>query len=247
MSEQEKEKKIDPEDTKKESSNQDTGQENKEETPKESPKASSAEDSEEATEKKKEKKPKLVVEDSDEEKEEKEKDKRTIIYIISTFVLLIIIILLVAIVIKQCSKEEPMLNPDYPPLETDENLKPIPEDDTTKIEHEEGGGAAAFDLSNKLTIDLSDKKASLRFANPGRSTKNMVLWLMIKDTLIAQSGQIPPGYSIDTLDLVQDAEKSLKEGVYEKDCKFIVYLYDPETNERAIVNADFPVTITVKK
>ena len=247
MSEQEKEKKIDPEDTKKESSNQDTGQENKEETPKESPKASSAEDSEEATEKKKEKKPKLVVEDSDEEKEEKEKDKRTIIYIISTFVLLIIIILLVAIVIKQCSKEEPMLNPDYPPLETDENLKPIPEDDTTKIEHEEGGGAAAFDLSNKLTIDLSDKKASLRFANPGRSTKNMVLWLMIKDTLIAQSGQIPPGYSIDTLDLVKDAEKSLKEGVYEKDCKFIVYLYEPETNERAIVNADFPVTITVKK
>ena len=243
MREQENEKKIDPEDTQKEFSNQDTGQETKEEPPK----TASAEGAEEATKKKKEKKPKLVVEDSDEEKDEKAKDKRTIIYIISTFVLLIVIILLVAIVIKQFSKEEPMLNPDYPPLETDENLKPLPEDDTTKIEHEEGGGAAAFDLSNKLTIDLSDKKASLRFANPGRSTKNMVLWLMIKDTLIAQSGQIPPGYSIDTLDLVKDAEKSLKEGVYEKDCKFIVYLYEPETNERAIVNADFPVTITVKK
>ncbi len=176
-------------------------------------------------------------------KPQEEKDDKRKRHIVITIILLIIIIILLLLLLRQCSSKPPVLNPDYPPQDADENARPIPGDEDGKLDHEEGGGAVILDFSNKMTIDLSDKQATLSFLNPGRSSSNMVVWVVIQDTVIAQSGLIIPGYQIESLDLIKNAEKSLAEGVYNG--KFVVYYYDTETNERALVNSELPITITV--
>lgn len=177
------------------------------------------------------------------EKKAKKEERKKKMYRRITVILLIVIVILILLLLQKCSSDVPVLNPDFPPQVVDPNIKPIPDDDKGKLDHDEGGGAVILDYSNLLTIDLSDKQATLDFANPGRSSSNMVVWLMIQDTVIAQSGLITPGYQIDQLDLLKNAEKSLVEGVYSG--KFVVYFYDPDTNERALVNSELPVTITV--
>ena len=250
MNELNDEKEPNTKKTQKEPLNQDTDspQSQSEETQAEdkiSEASSAAETSEPSKKKEKRKKEKIEIDDydDDEDDDEDKEDTTQKWHIITAIAFLIIIVLLVLLLVRQCSLDVPTLNPDYPPQETDKNLEPIPDDDTDKLEFEEGGGAVALNLSDKLSIDLSDKRATLKFANPGSSSSNMVLWILIQDTVVAQSGLILPGYQIDNLDLVKDIDKSLSEGIYEG--KFVVHFYDPETNERAVVNSEFPVTITV--
>ena len=63
----------------------------------------------------------------------------------------------------------PVLAPDYAPVEEESNAQAIEDDSGEKLEAEEGGGAVSLTYSNEVTIDLSDKAASLVFANPGKS------------------------------------------------------------------------------
>lgn len=178
-------------------------------------------------------------------KEKRYVDGRRKWHIMATVILFIIVIILLVLLLRQCSLGQPVLNPDYPPQQDDPNARPLPPgNDDDKLPNEEGGGAVNLQFKDKLTIDLSDKQASLTFANPGRSTQDMVLWILIQDQVIVQSGRLRPGYQVDTLDLLRGADKMLSEGVYEG--KFIIYYYDPETNERAMVNTEAPVTVTVK-
>ncbi len=180
-----------------------------------------------------------------EKRKKEKKDNRRGWLWIPTILLLIIIIILILLLLRQCSTEPPILNPDYPPASDDPNGEAIPgDDDQSKLEHEEGGGAVSLQFRDQLIIDLSDKKAYLYFANPGRSTQDMMLQIVIQEQVIVQSGRLRPGYQVQKLDLLKDAEKMLVEGTYNG--KFVVYYYDPVTNERAMVNTDAPVTITVK-
>ena len=93
-------------------------------------------------------------------------------------------------------------------------------------------------------VDLSDKQAMLLFANPGKSNQDMVIQIIIQDVVICQSGTLTPGHQVKTLDLQDGAEKLLTAGIYEG--KFNVLYYHPETGEKAIVNTEIPVTITVQ-
>jgi len=179
------------------------------------------------------------------EKRKEEKDDKHKWYIRITIILIIIIIILFLLLLRQCSSDVPVLNPDFPPQETEENMQPPPVDDDDKLDHEEGGGAVSLSLSDKLAIDLSDKQATLNFANPGRSTQNIVLWITIQGVTIAQSGLITPGNKVTKLDLIEDAATKLAEGIYNG--KFVLYYYDPENNERATVNTEIPVTVTVNQ
>ena len=138
-----------------------------------------------------------------------------------------------------------ILTPDYAPEETEPNAEVIPGDDDTKLEMEDGGGAIGIEYIAGVTIDLSEKKASLQFANPGKSTQDMVLQIVIQDVIVAQSGRLEPGYQLKELALLKDAEKMLSEGGY--DGKFVILSYDPESGEKAMVNTEAAITITVKK
>ncbi len=136
------------------------------------------------------------------------------------------------------------LTPDYAPVEKEENAENIENDDDTKMEADEGGGAVGIIYSDKVTIDLSEKKATLLFGNPGKSLQDMVLQIVIQDEILVQSGTIVPGKQVQTLELLPDKEKLLAEGTY--DAKFVVYYYDPETGERAMLNTEIIITVTVQ-
>lgn len=137
----------------------------------------------------------------------------------------------------------PTLSPDYAPVEKEENAETIPDDEGEKMENPEGGGSVSLSYSSDVYISLSGRNANLYFANPGKSNQDMVVQLVIQDTVVVQSGTLSPGNQVTTLDLLDGAEKQLSVGGYEG--KFVLLYYDPDSGEKAIVNTEIPVTITV--
>ena len=136
-----------------------------------------------------------------------------------------------------------ILNPDYAPQNKEENAETIPDDTGDKMENPEGGGAVSLTYSNEVTIDISDKAAALYFANPGKSNQDMVIQIVIQDTVILQSGTLSPGNQVTILNLLEGAEDMLQPGGYEG--KFIVLYYDLTSGEKSMVNTEIPVTIDV--
>ena len=135
------------------------------------------------------------------------------------------------------------LTPDYAPQKQEQNAETIPDDTGDKMENPQGGGAVSLTYSNEVTIDLSDKAAGLYFANPGKSNQDMVLQIVIQDTVILQSGTLSPGHQVKLLNLLEGADDMLQPGGYEG--KFIVLYYDPISGEKSMVNTEIPITINV--
>ena len=84
---------------------------------------------------------------------------------------------------------------------------------------------------------------TLRFENPSRSYNNIVLQMVLQDTLIFQSGLITPGKQLREIALADGIAERLQDGGYQ--AKFVVSFYDPDTNEKAIVNTELPITVDV--
>lgn len=137
----------------------------------------------------------------------------------------------------------PALAPDYAPQEEEQNAESIPGDDGEKLDAPEGGSSVSLTYSREVSIDLASGTAALLFANPGKSNQDIVLQLVIQDTVIIQSGTLKPGHQVTTLSLLDGAAKRLSTGVY--DGSFRVLYYDMESGEKAIVNTEIPVTVTV--
>ena len=135
------------------------------------------------------------------------------------------------------------LTPDYAPPNEEQYQKPIEGDSDDKMEADEGGGAVSLTYSASVTVDLSDGMAILMFANPGKSTQDMVVQVTIQDRVILQSGRLTPGHQVTALELLDGAEKMLSVGGYKG--KFVVLYYDPISGEKAIVNTEIPIDITV--
>ena len=165
------------------------------------------------------------------------------------FIILLCLILILCIVVTVWAvwfrgADHRVLNPDYAPPDEDENATVIPGDSNEKFETEVGGGAIRIWYSEDVRIDISEKTVALFYANPGKSTQNVVLQLVVQDELVAQSGHIKPGYQLTELQLLDGAEKMLREGIY-VDAVLRVLCYDPITAEKAMVNTDAKITVTV--
>ena len=164
---------------------------------------------------------------------------------------LLILILAICVVLCLCvtmwalffRKEKPaQLVPDHaPPAES--QAQTIPNDTGEKLDNPENGGSISLTYAKEVTIDLSEGTVDLLFGNPGKSNMDMVLQLLIQDTVVSQSGTLEPGNQILTLNLAEGMAEKLSDGVYEG--LFNILLYHPETGEKAIVNTEIPVTITV--
>lgn len=139
----------------------------------------------------------------------------------------------------------PALAPDYAPQEEEQLAQTIPNDDDEKMDQPEGGGSVSLSYSRDVTIDLSDELAGLYFANPGKSNQDIVLQIVVQDEVIVQSGTLKPGNQVTSLALLDGAAKMLAAGGYEG--KFVVLYYDPVSAEKAVVNTEIPVTITVSE
>lgn len=175
-------------------------------------------------------------------KERKPLDKKQVIIIILSVVLAVTIgITIWALFIRDTS---PALAPDYAPQKTEENALPIDGDtDGIKLQQPQGGGAVSLTYSKDVTIDLSEKSVSLMFANPSKSNQDMMVQIVIQDTVVAQSGLIIPGYQIKKIDLFKKAK--LSAGSY--DGKIAVYYYQQDSGEKAMINTEVPLKITVQE
>ena len=139
---------------------------------------------------------------------------------------------------------------DYAPDKLEPNAQIIQNDGNEKLEAPTGGGAISLQYEDKVTINLSDKKAYFNYSNysnPNKSTQNIVLEIVIKDQTVAKSALIKAGYKITELPLESGAEKLLSKGVYNEDAVFKISSYDPETGEKAMVDTKAEITVTVQE
>lgn len=138
---------------------------------------------------------------------------------------------------------EKPITPDYPPQSTEQNQKPLEGDEGEKMESPQGGGAINVTYTTNVTVDLSENKVTLLYANPQASNQNVAILIMIDDLVVAKSDLITPGHGVDTLTLETYAKERLAEGGY--DGELVIRAYNPETNEKAMVDAKGKVEITV--
>ena len=137
------------------------------------------------------------------------------------------------------------ITPDYPPQGTEQNQKPLEGDNGDKIESPQGGGAINVTYNTNVTVDLSENKVQLLYANPNASNQNVAILIMINDLVVAKSDQITPGYGVDSLTLEAYAKERLSVGGYKGE--LVIRAYDPETGEKAMVDTKGEITITVKE
>lgn len=174
--------------------------------------------------------------------------KKAMMIWMSVFAVITVACIITVIVVLVGRRSEPpiILTPDYAPRGEEPNAEKIPGDNGDKLDQPIGGGAVSLTYSAEVAIDLSDQKATLLFGNPQRSNQDMVVQIVVKDRIVVQSGRITPGHRVTTLDLLRDAPV-LSPGTYTTEsCKLVVLYYDPSSGERAILNTEIPVTVTVR-
>ena len=162
-------------------------------------------------------------------------------------VFLFIAVIAISVTIWSVFFREPdvVLTPDYAPQKTEQNQTPIEDDKSEKMEAAEGGGAVSLTYAAEVSIDLSEETAALMFANPNKSTQDIVIQIVVQEQILAQSGTITSGNQITKLDLLDGAVEKLSAGGY--DGKFVILYYNPETSEKAVVNTEIPIHITVSE
>ena len=126
------------------------------------------------------------------------------------------------------------LLPDYPPQETDPNQKPMDNDPGGSFETAEGAEGVNLTYELSATVDLSDESVSLYYANPSKSTQDMVVKLVVDDKIICASKKLVPGNEINNLSLEAGMKDVLTVGGY--DAKFVIGCYDPQSSEKAVVD-----------
>ena len=157
----------------------------------------------------------------------------------------------IAVVVTVCLvvfKEDEVLAPDYAPPAIEENAEKIEGDNEEKMEVSgDGSGAIGISYKKTATIDLSDEKIAVYYSNPNRSHNSVLLQIVVKGEVVAQSGTIKPGYRVSTLDLLDGAAARLQAGTYEQDTQIVVYTYDPVTDERTMMKYNLPIIVTVQE
>ena len=129
--------------------------------------------------------------------------------------------------------------PDYPPQDEDPNQAPMENDPGGQLETEEGGGAVNITYGQDARVDLSEGKVTLYCANPSKSTRDMVITLVLdngSNTVICRSQRVTPGNQIKELPLDENAKEVLLAGGY--NAKYVVGCYNPVSNEKDTVELE---------
>ncbi len=137
----------------------------------------------------------------------------------------------------------PVLPPDTLP---EVEVRAVPEEDGTGEGGEAsaaGGGSVHLSFTDQVEISLADQEARFYLSTPRTSNQSMILDLLIHDTLILRSGGLPPGSRLESLPLLGNAV--LRPGGY--DGLIRLTFYDPVTGEKAAVDAEIPVQVTVRE
>ena len=160
--------------------------------------------------------------------------------------LIMITLVCTGITVYLLNRDDQTAAPAYAPQQIDDNARELDNSgDEEKLETQEGGGSVSLTYSASVTVDLAQEKVSVFVENPERSTQDLIIQVLLKESeneekVIAQSELIPAGYGIDEVDLQEDG---LAKGEY--DGVIRISYYNPDDGEKAVVNTDIPVTVTV--
>lgn len=137
-----------------------------------------------------------------------------------------VILIFAGVMIVWKMAESKTLLPDRAPADVEENAV-IDKADSEKMDIPPNGGGASFNYAKEITIDMSTGTAELYFENSGSALYDASLVLVIDDTVILESGLLPPGSRLTTLSFPKDS-LPLQRGGY--DAALWVQSYDEDGN-----------------
>lgn len=141
-----------------------------------------------------------------------------------------------------------VLDPDFELVDPDKNAQTIPGDTGTAPNVSNGGGSMSLIYSDQVSVNLATGEVELFYQNPSESSHSIVVQIIIErgenQYLVAESGAVNRGYMLTELTLDKDTAQILAPGVYEGKMKLLAF--DPESGERALVDMNIPVDITVE-
>lgn len=172
-----------------------------------------------------------------------EKKKRNIIIIILIILILLCLSVTVWALFFRDSGGD-IITPDYPPQGTEQNQKPIEDDNSEKLESPEGGGAINVTYGTDATASIKEGTVSVYYANPKASNQNVAILITIDDLVVAKSDLITPGNMVTELKFEENAKSKLTEGGY--NAQLVVRAYDPSSGEKAMIDTKGEITLTVK-
>lgn len=171
-----------------------------------------------------------------------------IIILALVIVLIALLAVIAALLLRDREPRGPavVLEPDYALIEVEKSAEPVDEPDAEKPEVVEGGGSVTINFEDEVTYSLSEGTVRLFSQNPGASTHNMVVQVILQsggdEYLLAQSGILEPGFGVSSLP-ARDGVPQLSAGGYSG--KLRLLFYDPATGERALVDTDIPCAVRV--
>ena len=174
--------------------------------------------------------------------ENKEKKRRWLIILLCVGIVVCIAVTVWALFFRKTDSPPPI--PDFAPEQTEPNAQPVT-DDGSKMDVPQGGGGISIEYVSSVTVSLSENKAHFQYTHPAKSTQNIILCIMVQDTVIAKSGLISPGNQLQELTLLNGMADKLSPGTY-TDAQFKILSYDPDSGEKAMVDTAAQITLTVE-
>lgn len=162
--------------------------------------------------------------------------------VINAAIIVIFAAALVFVVLWHGQQADKPLLPDRAPQEIDQNAT-LSDDGSTKLDAPPAGGASSLGYSKEVVIDLTDNVASLYFENGNASLQDAAIFLVVQDTVILQSGRLPPGSIITSLPLPPEGVP-LQQGGY--DGQVLVQFYDNAGTPMTVNTAIQGISIEVK-
>lgn len=103
--------------------------------------------------------------------------------------------------------------------------------------------AVSLTYSDAVGIYLADARVTLEFTNPANSAWDTSVRLVVAGVVMAQSEVVSPGGQVTELALASGADAELSVGSC--DGRLLVSFYYPQTQEKAMLDAEIPVDVTV--
>lgn len=133
--------------------------------------------------------------------------------VIKIAALCVSITVLVLLTVWKLTADKPLL-PDRAPSSV-ESEAVLDHGDGTKLQPPiSGGGGSSLSYTKEIDIDLKQRTASLYFENGTSSLYDAAIYLVVQDTVVLQSGLLPPGSSVHSLSL-PTGEFPLQQGSYD--------------------------------
>ena len=95
--------------------------------------------------------------------------KKYKVRIIISVATLVSVVAITITIVTLINNEKTVISPDFAPIEKETYAEVLNDEETSKLEQQEGGGAVSLTYSKEVTVNLNDRTAELLFQNPAKS------------------------------------------------------------------------------